>query len=134
MAVFRINFTKQHINNINPPKLQENKRVASDTYHDKNHKGLILLVSNGGAKTFYLYTKVQGKPERIKIGRFPDITIEQARKLAHKHKGEIVQGINPNKKKNILRNEATLKEFFELYIQRHAIGHKSKKTVGSTGI
>ena len=129
MAVFRINFTKQYINNINPPKLLEGKRVASDTYHDKNHKGLILLVSNGGAKTFYLYTKVQGKPERVKIGRFPDVTIEQARKLAHKYKGEIVQGINPNKKKSILRNETTLKEFFALYIKRYATGHKAKETV-----
>ena len=110
MPAFRINFTKQYISSINPPQVPEGKRVASDTYHDKNHKGLILLVSNGGAKTFYLYTKVQGKPERIKIGRFPDIAIEQARKLAHKYKGEIVQNINPNQKKKHSKKGIYLRE------------------------
>lgn len=124
MVGFKINFTKQTIINIKPPKLLDGKRVACNTYHDIKHKGLILLVSNGGAKTFYLYVKIQGKPERIKIGRFPDIAIEQARKIAHKYKGEIVQGINPNKKKITIKTELTLKELFEQYIQRYAKKHR----------
>lgn len=124
MATFRINFTKNYISTIRPPKPIEGKSLVSDTYHDKNHKGLILLVSAGGAKTFYLYTKVQGRPERIKIGRFPDIAIEQARKLAHKYKGEIVQGINPNTKKNNLKGELIFQELFESYIEQYAKKHK----------
>ena len=120
MTTFKINFTKNYISTIRTPKPIEGKSFASDTYHDKNHKGLILLVSGGGAKTFYLYTKVQGRPERIKIGRFPDIGIDQARKLAHKYKGEIVQGINPNKKKKDLSTEVTFKHLFEQYMERYS--------------
>ena len=124
MAIYRINFTKQTIINIKPPTLLDGKRVACDTYHDIKHKGLILLISNGGAKTFYLYAKVNARPERIKIGRFPDISIEQARKLAHKYKGEIVQGINPNKKKNVLKNELLFSKLFDSYINQYAQNHK----------
>ena len=124
MAVYRINFNKQAILNITPPKLLDTKGTACNTYHDKKHKGLILLVSNGGAKTFYLYAKVNNKPERIKIGRFPDIGIEQARKIAHKYKGEIVQGINPNKKKEALRKELSFSELFVLYMLKHSKPHK----------
>lgn len=71
MATIKINFTKQKLENIPPPqKSSEKKGGVYDTYCDTKEKGLILLVSNGGAKTFYLYRKVAGRPERIKLVRF----------------------------------------------------------------
>ena len=46
-----------------------------------------------------------------------------------KFNNEISQGVNPNKKKGILRDEPTLDEFYELYIKRYGLGHKSKSTL-----
>jgi hypothetical protein len=44
---------------IEPPHKPEGaKGGVSDTYQDLGEKGLILIVSHGGAKTFYLYMKL----------------------------------------------------------------------------
>ena len=51
------------------------------TYHDthKNAAGLQLRVS-ATAKTFIVQRRVNGKPERVTLGKFPVMTIEQARR------------------------------------------------------
>lgn len=121
MPSFRINFTKITLQNISSPvKSEAKKGGVYDIYYDEKEKGLTLLVSNGGAKTFYLYTKVHGKPERIKLGGFPEISIEQARKLARHNKGLITSDINPNQEKHKLRQEITFKELFEQYMERYS--------------
>lgn len=125
MATQHINFTKSVLAGINPPTKSEGKQGGVfDTYYDTREKGLALLVSNGGAKTFYLYTKVAGRPERIRLGAYTDISIEQARKLAAKCRGEIAEGTNPQASKRAFRQEATLKELFETYMDRYSKPHK----------
>jgi integrase len=71
-----------------------------------------------------LYRKVQGKPERITIGRYPDLTIEQARKQVDQLNAKIAGGINPNEEKRAIRNEITLRELFNQYMDRHAKAYK----------
>src|SRR3989304_5639282 len=72
----KFNFIKKSLTTLRT----SNKKVA--VYHDTTKHGLKLLVRPTGIKTFALYRKIKGKPERITIGRFPEITIEQARKQA----------------------------------------------------
>lgn len=103
-----------------------NKGGVYDTYHDENEKGLILIVSNGGAKTFYLYRKINGRPERVKLGAFPDLSVDNARKQAQIYKGKIATGSNPNTDRKNLRQEITLKELFEAYMERYS--KKQKKS------
>ncbi len=121
MASYKINFTKTNLERIIPPqKTGFKKGGIFDTYYDTKEKGLVLLVSNGKAKTFYLYMKVKGKPERIKIGGFPVVSIEQARKEATRNRSLINQGLNPNEEKNKLKQEITFKELFDQFMDRYS--------------
>jgi hypothetical protein len=89
MDSLHFNFTKKAL--LNLPVCEK-----ATTFHDIGKRGLKLLVQSTGTKTFILYRKINGKPERITIGRFPDISIEQARKQADKLNAKITEGINPN--------------------------------------
>ena len=79
-----------------------------------------LAVSPTGKKVFVLYRKVDRRPERITIGPYPDLTIEQARNRADELNGAIARGENPAAKKRIVRDEMTLGELFETYLERSA--------------
>jgi len=92
-------------------------------YDDKT-PGLALLTTPNRAQTFYLYRKIDGRPERIRLGGFPDIAIDQARKLAQRHNGQIADGINPQEQKRIARAAMTFGELFTWYIENHSKPHK----------
>lgn len=126
MATQTIRFIKEALLAIKPPKPAASASGGSyDTYRDVKEKGLVLLVSHGGAKTFYLYRKVHGKPQRVKLGAFPDLSIEQARKKALESKAQIVAGLNPNHEKRRLRSETLFSDFFEHdYLEGYAKRHK----------
>jgi integrase len=121
MSGTRLKFTKKSLLDIAPPVSGQGKTAA---YYDTEEKGLMLLASAGGTKTFYLYTKVAGRPERIKLGRFPDLSVENARKQAAEHKASIIRGINPNTEKKKLRAETTFGELFHEYMERYSKKHK----------
>jgi len=129
MTTYRINFTKPALEKILPPALPESKKGKGgvyDTYHDTREKGLVLLVSNGGAKTYYLYAKVNGRPERMKLGAYTDLSIEEARKKATKFRGEVADGKNPQAAKHDFQQEATFKGLFNEYLERYS--KKEKKS------
>ena len=125
MASEKLNFTKSALQAIDPPtKPDSSKGGVFDTYYDLKEKGLVLIVSSGGAKTFYLYQKLNGRPERIKLGRFPDITIENARSLAIQKKSMIALGGNPQEERNKLREEITFGDMFGQFMERYSKKHK----------
>ena len=120
MSTHTINFTKAALEKIKPPiKPKEAKGGVFDTYKDTKEKGLVLLVSHGGAKSFYLYKKVNGKPERIKLGSFPDMSVENARKAAIENKKIIVvDRKNPNIERKKVRADITFGEMFMQFMER----------------
>lgn len=129
MAAHRVNFTKAALVAIQPPLRPLDKRGKGsifDTYYDTREKGLALLVTNAGSKTFYLYVKIAGRPERIRLGSANDLSIEQARRLATQRRGEIAHGINPQIAKRAFRQESTFGEMFEEYMERYS--KKTKKS------
>lgn len=67
-------FTKAVLNKIVIPK--EGRYILRDL----KERWLILIVSYGGSMTFYLEKKIKNVSVRIKIGRFPDLSIAYARK------------------------------------------------------
>ncbi|OIQ90431.1 putative prophage CPS-53 integrase [mine drainage metagenome] len=94
-------------------------------YHDAKTTGLQIRVTSTGVKTFSLFRRIKGGlPERMTLGRFPDMTIEQARKLAARVNSEIEEGSNPAEVKRSLKGEPTVSEFFKEYGERH--GQKKK--------
>jgi integrase len=114
IIVSKFNFTKRALQNLPLPA------AGVSVYHDKAKRGLKLTVRPTGIKTFILYRKIKGKPERIIIGRFPDLTIEQARQTADILNSKVAFGVNPNEEKRVLKTEITLGELFQRYLERHA--------------
>ena len=116
-----INFTKAALTNL--PQPEQGQRAV---YHDAKTTGLQLRVTHTEVKTFSLFRRTKGGlPERVTLGRFPDMTIEQARKLAARVNSEIEEGSSPAKIKRELKGEPTFSEFFEEYGKRHGVKKKS---------
>lgn len=113
----RLNFTKKALEELSPAAAGKH-----DYYHDANGpqsvKGLLLIVTSSGVKTFQVYRKMSNKPVRVTLGHFPDITIEQARKSARAALSKLADGVNPNLEKKAARaRSVTLGEVFEDYLQ-----------------
>jgi integrase len=91
--------------------------------------GLRLRVTATGVKTFSLYRRVKGgTPERVTLGRFPDMSVEQARRQAATINAAIADGANPAQAKRAHKAELTFHELFQQYIDRHARMKKATAT------
>ncbi len=115
----KINFTKASITSLPLPEQGKINYV-----YDSQLKGLGVMAFVSGTKTFFLYKRVNGKPDKIKIGRFPEITVEQARKIAYSLINEISLGENPKEKKYKKTLDIPLKELLENFIEKHGKLHK----------
>lgn len=115
----KINFTIKTLTALPSPI---GKRVY---YYDTKTRGLSICIMPSGKKTFVVYKKINGKPERITLGAFKDISIEQARGKANEINSLIAKGENPAQKHRLSKTEITLNELFEEYLNRHAKIHKA---------
>lgn len=118
MASHHLNFTKAAL--VKAPAAGKGR----DYYYDEREKGLQMAVTATGTKTFYLYKRIDGKPERVLLGRFPDLSVENARKLAAEAKGKIATGNNPQKEKRAIRDEMTFGALFAEYLEKYSKVHK----------
>lgn len=114
----KVNFTKKFIEDL--PLPLKGKRSY---YYDNKIRGLALSITDKGTKTFIVYRKINGKPERITLGKFPDLSIENARNMAESTNSLIAQGKNPNEKKNVVQNY-DLEKLFIHYLEDHSKKHK----------
>lgn len=115
----KFNFTKACLDALElPPK------GKYSYYYDAKLRGLAIRVSSFGVKTFVVYKKLDKKPERMTVGRYPDLSIDQARRKAAEINASIAKGENPNDKKRQERDEITLGAAFSEYIARHSKPHK----------
>jgi len=83
---------------------------------------LTLCLTAAGARTFYFYRKVRGRPVRYKIGRFPEWTVKAARDEVDKLKGRVARGEDPQADRVQARQEATWGDLFAYwldYSRRH---------------
>jgi len=107
-----ISFSKERLAAL--PLPEAGKRA---TYHDTKIQGLQLRVSPTGIKTFSVYRRMKGgQPERVTLGRFPAMTVEQARRQAAAINAEIEAGANPAAVRRAVREEPTFAEMFEQFL------------------
>ena len=117
------NFTKEFIDNIRLP--EKGKRLV---IYDTNRPELALRVTQNGVKTFLVIKKHKGESIKVTIGRYPIMTISQARKQVLVELAKLAKGVNPNEERKKLREETTLEELFKEYMERHS--KKNKKSSG----
>lgn len=109
----RINFTKTVIDNLMPKQ----KRYK---IYDVTVPRLAILVTEKGTKSFVVIKRTASEPIKVTIGHYPDVTIQQARTQAISILKEIAEGKNPNEKKRKFRQEMTLKELFDMFMERYS--------------
>lgn len=99
-------------------------------YRDTIVRGLSLLVSPGGTRTFYLtYSRPgDGKRARIKIGRYPEIRLggdDGARQRAKDTRAKVGDGSDPAAEKKAKAAAQTVADLVENYIARRASTRRS---------
>jgi integrase len=109
----KMKLTKSVVQKIEPP---DNKDQAF--HRDDQLKGFALRVTASGVKSFIVEKLINGKVKRITLGRYGELTVEQARKEAQKLLGMIATGIDPlAKKQEAKAQNVKLKEVFQAYIK-----------------
>lgn len=91
-------------------------------YYDQNESGLILRLSKAGTKTFGYRYRFNGKSRRFTIGKFPEISLSDARAKVRKLKVKVNDGIDPQaekKKRKYKPNEITFRELATIFSNQH---------------
>ena len=90
--------------------------------HDAEVKGFSIRISRG-SRTFYLYRWIGGRPQRFRLGTYPELTPEAARRLAEKANGEVAQGkdlaAERRRRRTPSRTDPTLGEVFDHTLEHH---------------
>lgn len=112
----RLKFTKLALDALSLPDPGERAVVS-----DEKATGLQLRFTSNGVKTFSVFRRIKGgQPERVTLGRYPDMTIEQARRKAAEVNAAIEGGANPAAAKRAHKAELTFGDLVREYIERHA--------------
>ncbi len=81
--------TKVRVDRLMPPA------TGQAFFRDALLKGFGVRITAAGIKSFVVEKRVEGKVRRITLGKYPALTVEQARKEAQKLLGKIASGQNP---------------------------------------
>jgi integrase len=109
METKRFPFTKRKLEALAPPDKQ---RVY---FQDEGSEGLNLCVTAGGARTFYLVKKFQGRTIRVALGKFPTMSVEQARKACRALVAKMSEGIDVQAARQAQRHEQTVQGLWEFW-------------------
>lgn len=115
-------FTKTKLESLPPA---ERGQVE---YGDTIVNGLRIRIGTSGVKSFCISRKRNGKFIRATLGRFPDLTIDNARAKALEMLGDVATtGRNPNVEKRVNEKASvTLADALDAYIDNR--GHRLKPT------
>lgn len=93
-------------------------------YSDVRVPRLKLMVSRSGRRTWYWRYVWRNAKEVIRIGEFPGINVEQARRIAMEYGAQVDQGIDPKGEKKARMTMPTLEEFALNQYLPYAFVHK----------
>ena len=104
------------------------ERGKRATYYDTDVPKLSLRVTASGSKSFYVVKRASGEMVWLKLGTFPDMTVELARKAALTALSAFANNENPAEVRRANKIEPTFAELFNEYGERHGIKKKSWAT------
>ncbi|MDZ7660050.1 tyrosine-type recombinase/integrase [Fodinibius sp.] len=104
--------TKRFIDSIGKPNKPK-------SYSDKGEKGLILRVTKTGTKTFSYRYYQDGNQKRYTIGRYPSVSLEDAREQVQRMKVNLLDGDDPQADRKEKRDSAKFRELADDFKTKH---------------
>ena len=100
-ATRRVALTERRIRDIDLPD-------AGRAWVYDSASPLAVMLTAAGSRTFYVYRRVMGRPQRVRLGAWPGLTLDAARKIAAATVADIANEIDPNAKRKDGRERARL--------------------------
>ncbi|MGD9637523.1 MAG: tyrosine-type recombinase/integrase [Alphaproteobacteria bacterium] len=101
------------------------ERNDKERYYCSENIGLMLEVRATGVKTFYVnYQLPDGTKRQFKIGRYPEISFENAKKKTLEIRGLAMTGVDPTNSRQKSRGTPLFCEFADTYL-KHVKDQKS---------
>lgn len=107
----RIHFTEAGIRGLAPAAAGRR-----ETHYDDDVPRLCVRITDKGTKSFYYLHRGTHGPDFIKLGTFPSMSVETARKVARKTAAGLDMGENPAEARRKLRGEPTFRALFDNYV------------------
>lgn len=99
-------------------KLDHIPNKTQTFYRDNDLKGFALRITSGGVKSFIVETRINGKVKRVTIGKYGNLTVEEARKQAKSLLGSVARGDDPIAEKKTKKVHAmTLQQVLNDYLK-----------------
>jgi hypothetical protein len=119
----RLKLTKTVVDAAQPEKVPYEIR-------DTTIPGFLLKVTPAGRKVFMVaYVANNGQRRKPAIGRFGEITVEQARAIAQDWLADVRKGKDPSAEKSAARRAPTVKELFDRFIADYSEPRNKPATV-----
>jgi integrase len=93
-------------------------------YFDERMPGFGVRVSPSGRRSWIVLYRASGRLRRLTLGRYPYVSLADARAKAKLTIGEVIQGGDPAAEKRVARCAETFAELATEYMEKHA---KAKK-------
>lgn len=116
----KLKFTKTAL--LALPHPEAGKRLS---VYDTEIPKLAMRITSAGSRTFYVVKRAGASMAWVKLGTFPEMTVEQARTEAQKILAEFATGANPAAARRAIRGEPTFAEMLAEMLE------KKKKRDGS---
>ena len=101
--------TDREIQNLKP----QDKRYS---VKDKLNNGLFIEVKESGVKSWHYRYSLAGKQERLVIGRYPDLSLKDARQIRDESASLVAKGISPKQDKTKPKG-ILFKDYGERYLK-----------------
>ena len=122
----KIALTDLKIKKLRPP---ENGRLE---IADGKFPGLSIRISKHGIKTFAVRTRVNGRQVRISLGRYPELSLSEARTKAHQVIAEAGEGKEPSLKKPKVSRNFLFENVVTNYLKQHCMRYMKESTYRET--
>jgi len=117
----KFNFTDERLR-----KMKASEQGKRDYYHDLLTPGLMLSVTATGSRSFMFqrWSPEKQRSVTVTLGKYPTLSIREAREMAVIYTGAVNAGNDPALEKKQKRETLTVAEILDLYMTEHSIPHK----------
>ncbi|HEY8569992.1 tyrosine-type recombinase/integrase [Microbulbifer sp.] len=111
-------------------------KAKEKSYKLADGHGLYVMVLNSGGKSFRMDYRFAGKRKTITLGRYPGVSLAEARRLAAEARQLLAHGIDPTIERKVLKAtshlnshetfEAVAREWAKMHLADKSVSHKTR--------